>query len=146
MFSWVLNIPLIFKFLTGKLSRILFHVKINFQLTHSSRGSCMLCNINKSVKSYFFRSFLFYLISKQTCSSVIYITILSSLSLQLYLLQDEASPLIKEGRSKRMDIQGHTPAKTLIFQFHLHLSTNKQVASRLQDIVHLIYFYYQYLS
>ena len=48
------------------------------------------------------------------------------LSLQLYLLQDEASPLIKEGHSKRMDIQGQTPAETLIIQFHIHLSTNKQ--------------------
>ena len=48
------------------------------------------------------------------------------LSLQLYLLQNEASPLTKEGRSKRMDIQGQIPAKTLIIQFHLHLLTNKQ--------------------
>ena len=48
------------------------------------------------------------------------------LSIQLYLLQDEASPLVKEGHSKRMDIQGQAPAKTLIIQFHLHLSTNKQ--------------------
>ena len=50
----------------------------------------------------------------------------TKLSLQLYLLQDEASPLIKEGRSKRMDIQGKTPAKNLIIQFHLHLSINNQ--------------------
>ena len=49
-----------------------------------------------------------------------------TLSLQLYLLQNEASPLIRKGRSKRMDIQGQTPAKTLMIQFHLHLSTNKQ--------------------
>ena len=49
-----------------------------------------------------------------------------SLSLQLYLLQDEASLLIKVGRSKHMDIQGQTPAKTLIILFHLHLSINNQ--------------------
>ena len=48
------------------------------------------------------------------------------LSLQLYFLQDEAYPLIKEGRSKHMGIQGQTPAKTLIIQFYLHLLTNKQ--------------------
>ena len=46
--------------------------------------------------------------------------------MQVYLLQDEAYPLIKEGRSKRMDIQWQTLAKTLIIQFHLHLSTKKQ--------------------
>ena len=40
--------------------------------------------------------------------------------------QDEACPLIKEGCSILMDIQGTTPAKTLIIQFHLHLSANKQ--------------------
>ena len=40
--------------------------------------------------------------------------------------QDEACPLIKEGRSKRMGIQGQTVAKTLIIQYHLHLLTNKQ--------------------
>ena len=47
-------------------------------------------------------------------------------SLQLYLLQDEASPLIKEGHSKHMDIQGQTQSKTsiTIIQFHLHISTN----------------------
>ena len=49
-----------------------------------------------------------------------------TLSVQLYLLQDEATHLIKEGRRRRMDIQGQAPAKTLIIQFHLHLSTNKQ--------------------
>ena len=35
-------------------------------------------------------------------------------------------PLINDGRSKRMDVQVQTPAKTLIIQLHLHLSTNKQ--------------------
>ena len=49
-----------------------------------------------------------------------------TLSLQPYLLQDEATHLIKEGRRRRMDIQGQAPAKALIIQFHLHLSTNKQ--------------------
>ena len=49
-----------------------------------------------------------------------------TLSLQLYLLQDEACPLTKERLNKRMEIQGQTPAKTLIIHFHLHLSTNKQ--------------------
>ena len=49
-----------------------------------------------------------------------------ALPLQLYLLQDEASPLIKNGHSKRMVIQVQTPAKTLTIQFYLHLSTNKQ--------------------
>ena len=49
-----------------------------------------------------------------------------ALPLHLYLLQDEASPLIKNGHSKRMDIQVQTPAKTLTIQFYLHLSTNKQ--------------------
>ena len=47
-----------------------------------------------------------------------------ALSLQLYLLK--VCPLIKEGRSERMDIQVQTPRKTLIIQFHLHISTNKQ--------------------
>ena len=47
-------------------------------------------------------------------------------TLQLYLLQDEVSPLIKEGCSKRIGNQGQAPAKTLIIQYHLHLSTNKQ--------------------
>ena len=49
-----------------------------------------------------------------------------TLSLQIYLLQDEVCPIIKEGRSKRMDTQGQTQAKPLIIQFHLRLSTNKQ--------------------
>ena len=49
-----------------------------------------------------------------------------TLSLQPYLLQDEACLLIKQGRSKCMDLQRQAPAKTLIIQFHLHLSTNKQ--------------------
>ena len=49
-----------------------------------------------------------------------------TLSLQPYHLQDEACLLIKQGRSKCMDLQGQAPAKTLIIQFHLHLSTNKQ--------------------
>ena len=48
-----------------------------------------------------------------------------TLSLQLYLLQDQDCPLIKEGRSKCMDIQGQTPGKTLIIQFHLHHLQNK---------------------
>ena len=34
-----------------------------------------------------------------------------ALSLHLYLLQDEACPIIKEGRSKRMDVQGQSPEK-----------------------------------
>ena len=63
--------------------------------------------------------------SELTDSGVIYTAILNYF-FQLYLLQDEACPLIKEGRSKHMDIQGQTPAKALIIQFHLHLSTNKQ--------------------
>ena len=50
-----------------------------------------------------------------------------AISLQLYVLRDiEAYRLIKEGRSKRMDIQGQTPAKVLIICFHFHLSSNKQ--------------------
>ena len=49
-----------------------------------------------------------------------------TLSLEIYVLQDEGCPIIKEGRSKRMDTQGYTQAKPLIIQFHLHLSTNKQ--------------------
>ena len=51
---------------------------------------------------------------------------------------DEACLLTKEGRSKRLDTDGQTQAKTLTIQFHLHLSTNNQT---FQDIVHLIYFY-----
>ena len=47
-------------------------------------------------------------------------------SLQLHLLRDEARLLITEGRSKRKDIQGQTPAKHLIIQFHLRILTNKQ--------------------
>ena len=35
----------------------------------------------------------------------------------------EACPFIKQGCSKRMDNERHTPAKTLIIQFQLHLST-----------------------
>ena len=50
---------------------------------------------------------------------------ISTLSLKLYLLKDEACPLIKERRSKRMDIQRQTLAKSSIIQFH-HLLTNKQ--------------------
>ena len=41
-------------------------------------------------------------------------------------LEDEACHLIKEARSKRIDIQEQAPTKTLIIQFHLHLSTSKQ--------------------
>ena len=37
-----------------------------------------------------------------------------TLSMQLYILWDDASSLIKEGRSKYVDIIGKTPAKTLI--------------------------------
>ena len=48
------------------------------------------------------------------------------LFLRLYLLQDKVCPLIKEGCSKCIGIPGQTPAKTLIIQFYLHLSINKQ--------------------
>ena len=126
MFGWVLNIPLIFKLLRGKLSRSLFHVKINSQLTHSSRGCCLFCNIFKSLlKDSFFVHFYFLGSSSQRApmSSILQY---QTLSLQLYLLQDEACPLIKEARSKHIDIQGQAPAKTLIIQFHFYLSTNKQ--------------------
>ena len=132
MFDWVLNIPLIFRLLREKLGRSLFHVKINSQLIHSSRGSRSLCNIYKSLD-----------LQTNVLQCHLYCNI--KLSLRLYLLQDEASILIKKWRSKRMHIQGQTPAKTLIIQFHLHLSTINS-GSRLQDVVHLIYFYYQYLS
>ena len=44
-----------------------------------------------------------------------------ALSLQLYLLQDKGLAL-----SELMNIQEQTPQKTLIIQFHLHISTNKQ--------------------
>ena len=55
---------------------------------------------------------------------------------------DEACPLIKQEHSKCMDIEGQTPAKTLIIQFQLHLSTNNEwLAQTFQVIVHLIYFY-----
>ena len=40
--------------------------------------------------------------------------------------RDEACPLIKQERSKRMDIEEKTPAKTLIIQSHLHLSSNNE--------------------
>ena len=49
-----------------------------------------------------------------------------TLSLQLYLLQNEAYPLIKEWLVKHRDTQGQAPARNLIIQFHLHLSTSKQ--------------------
>ena len=49
-----------------------------------------------------------------------------TLSLQLYLVQDEACPLTNDGRGKRMEVQGETPPKILVIQFHVHLSTNKQ--------------------
>ena len=52
--------------------------------------------------------------------------------MRLLFLQDEACPLKKEGHSKRMDSQGQTPAKTLIIQLHLHLSTNKQWLANLK--------------
>ena len=122
MFGWVPYIPLIFKLLRGKLSRSLFHVKINSQLTHSSRGCCLLCNIFKSLlKDSFFVHFYFLGSSSQRApmSSILQY---QTLSLQLYLLQDEACPLINEARSKLQQ----TPVKPLIIQFHLYLSTNKQ--------------------
>ena len=49
-----------------------------------------------------------------------------TLSLQLYLVQDEACPLTNNGRGKSMEAQGETPPKTLVNQFHVHLLTNKQ--------------------
>ena len=49
-----------------------------------------------------------------------------TLSLQLYLVQDEACPLTNNGRGKSMEVQGETPPKTLVNQFHVHLLTNKQ--------------------
>ena len=57
------------------------------------------------------------------------------LSLQLYLLRVEVCPLLKEGRSERMDIQGQTPANTLIIQFHLHLSTIKQWLAEFEHLI-----------
>ena len=71
MFGQILNIPLIFTLLGGKLSRSFFHVKINSQLTHSSKGGCSLCNIYESyefAKTQFFYPFLFYQISELTCA------------------------------------------------------------------------------
>ena len=59
-------------------------------------------------------------------SSSVIILQYQTLSPQLYLLKDETCYLIKEGCSKRMGIHGQTPTKSLIIQFHLQLSTNKQ--------------------
>ena len=116
MFDWVLNIPLIFEFFRGNPSSLFYAKKKTSQLTHSSRASCWLCNFYKSL--LIVSSFVhFYL--QLVFSSI------STLSLKLYLLKDEACPLIKERRSKRMDIQRQTLAKSSIIQFH-HLLTNKQ--------------------
>ena len=63
MFLWVLDTPLIFKRLRGKLSRSLFYDKINSKLNHSPRCTCSFSNIYMShlftCISYFFRLFLF---------------------------------------------------------------------------------------
>ena len=117
MFSWILNIPLIFKLFGGKLRRSLFHVKINLQLTHSSRGSCQYCNIYKYLlKVNFFVHFysLRSLNQRATVSSILQY----QSSQQLHLLQVESCPFTLN--------KGQTPAKTFIIHFHLHFLTNKQ--------------------
>ena len=59
IFGWVLNTPLIFELLRGKLNRSLFHDKINSQVNFSSRGICSLCNILSLLKVTFFVHFYF---------------------------------------------------------------------------------------
>ena len=119
-FGWILNI-----FLILKLSRSFFHVKINSGLTHSYRGRCSPCNIYKSLLKVSFLSISIFL---DLWTNVLQCHLYCNYKLFLCICiwQDEACPLIKEGRSKRMGIQGQTLAKTLIIQFHLHLLTNKQ--------------------
>ena len=46
------------------------------------------------------------------------------------------TPLIKQGRSKRIDIEGQAPVKNLIIQFNLHIST-KVVVSKLFKILYI---------
>ena len=119
MFGWVLNIPLIFKILREKPSRSLFHVKINSQLTHSSRRTCSLCNICKSLLKVTFFVHFYFLESLNLRALVSSIWQYHILFLQLYLLLVEVCPLIKKGLRKHMDIQKQILAKSLIIQFHL---------------------------
>ena len=42
------------------------------------------------------------------------------------LWKKRACPLTKQGRSKLKDMERQAPARTLIMQFHLHLSTNRK--------------------
>ena len=119
MFGWVLNIPLIFKILREKPSRSLFHVKTNSQLTHSSRRTCSLCNICKSLLKVTFFVHFYFLESLNLRALVSSIWQYHILFLQLYLLLVEVCPLIKKGLRKHMDIQKQILAKSLIIQFHL---------------------------
>ena len=117
MFDWILNIPLIFKRLRWKLSRSLFHVKINSSLTHSSRGCCLLCNIFKSLlKVSFFIHFYFL-------GSVHYrAPLLSILQYQLFLYRRRVVNV--------WTFKGRLQQKLW--------SSNSIFICRLQDIVHLI--------
>ena len=90
-----------------------------------TRESFSLRNIYKSLlKVKFFVLSIFLDLSTNVLQCHQYCNV-QTLSMQLSLLQNEGCPLIKEGVNKRMGIYGQTPAKTLIIQFHLHLSTNK---------------------
>ena len=125
-----INTPLEFKLLREKL-RSLLNPKINSQLTHSSKGSCSLCNIYKFLLKVTFFVHFYFLGSPNYRAPVSSKLQYQILSLQLCLLRDEACPLIQEGHRKYMDIQDQTPAKSLIIQFHLHLLTNKQCLAKI---------------
>ena len=85
---------------------------------------CSLCNIYKSLLKVSFFTHFYFLGSLNQRAPVSSILQYQTLPLQLCLLQ--ACPLIKQARNKRMGIHGQAPAKTLIIQFHPHLSTDKQ--------------------
>ena len=60
--------------------------------------------------SFFFHHYFLGSLKKSTpVSSILQY---QTLSLHLYLFQNEVSPLIKEERGKGMDIQGQTPVKS----------------------------------
>ena len=98
IFDWVLNISPIFKLLRENLSNICsqrkfvsYQNKLLARLSHSSRGTCSLCNIYMSSLKVIFLSISFFLnLWTRTCSSIICITISLSVSLRaLWIKQHE---------------------------------------------------------
>ena len=107
IFGWVLNTPDIQSF-WRKTQQKFASCKINSSLTHS----------NSSI-SIFLDLWTNLLQCHLYCNVKLF-------SLQLYLLRDEASHTKLYVTIHSLKPEGQTPAKTLIIQFPLHLSTNKQ--------------------